>query len=325
MADPNAAKPTRKRRHRILRAVTLVAIVVLLAVTSINCAANYLVRRTDARVPRNPDTGIMLGAEARDLGPKDAPGAVILVHGFIGAGDNFDGLPDAIANAGWRTRVMRLPGHGTSPLEFEETSADAMIDAVRDEVVAMRAEHRTVVVIGHSMGAAIAAIVAARQPVDGLVLAAPYFGVTQKWYYLLPVRTWARVGSPFIKWLYKGQYFMQVNRPDVKDKITSYAWVGMNGTHTLMAIGDMAGRPEVLRELKCPVLLIHSVLDEAADPDAARRAFDQIPSETKDALWLEKSNHIVFWDYEADEVESAILNFLQSLQPTSTPDQESTQ
>src|SRR5690606_7917458 len=112
----------RPRWKRVLRTLAVAAIVPLLGVPGLNCAATYLVRRTDTRIPRDPATGIMLGAEERDLGPKDAPGVAILVHGFIGAGDNFDGLPEAIADAGWRVRVMRLPGHGTSPIDFEKTS-----------------------------------------------------------------------------------------------------------------------------------------------------------------------------------------------------------
>ncbi len=314
MSPETAAPPRKSRRYRVVRALFVTAALLALTVTSVNCAANYLVHRTDAKVPRNPETGIMLGAEERDLGPADAPGVAILVHGYIGAGDNFDGLPEAIAAAGWRVRVMRLPGHGTSPIDFEKISPDELIDAVRDEVVAMRAQHKHVVLVSHSMGGTISTIVAARQPVDGLVLGAPYYGVTQKWYYLLPVKTWVRVGSPFIKWLYKGQYFMQVNRPEAKDDITSYAWVGMNSVQTLMTLGEMARDPAVLARIDMPILLIHSHIDEAADPQAAEEVFEQLPSEHKQMIWLERSNHHIFWDYEAEELESAILTFLQSIQ-----------
>jgi carboxylesterase len=314
MATPPNARP---RRRRYLRALALTLLLLVLMVTSINCAAHYLVARTDARLARDPHTGVLPGAQELDLGPRDAPAAAILVHGFIGAADNFDGLPHAIADAGWRVRVMRLPGHGTSPLDFQRVTPQDLIDAVHDEVLAMRREHDVVVLIGHSMGGALSTLVAAKEPLDGLVLAAPYFGVTQRWFYLLPVETWVKVGGPFIKWLYKGDFFMQVNKPGVKHNITSYRWVGMKSTRTLIEIGRGARDPELLQQVTCPVLMIHSEIDVAADSDASRRAFEAIASEHKEALWLERSNHIIFWDYEADEVEAAILTFLASIHPTS--------
>jgi carboxylesterase len=274
---------------------------------------NRLVTREDERAPRNPETGILLGAESRDLGAEDAGRAVLMVHGFIGAGNNFNDLPDRIAAEGWRVRIMRLPGHGTSPRDFEKVTEDDLYRAVREEFEALQAKYPHVVLLGHSMGGALCTLLAAEADVDGLVLGAPYFKVTHKWFYILPPEAWTTMTSPFMRWARKGKTFMQVNRKEVKDQIVAYRWTPMRGTKTLMKVGRNARNPELLGNVTCPVLLIHSPLDIAASPKAAAQAFDALGSADKRAVWLETSNHIIFWDYEREQVAEEIVAFLGSL------------
>jgi len=279
---------------------------------------NRLVAIEDRRAPRDPATGILIGAEPRELGPLKSDLAVLLVHGFIGSGNNFNDLPDRLADHGWRVKVMLLPGHGTSPYEFEQTSADELLDAVRAELATLRAHHSRVALIGHSMGATLCMLVASETRVDALVMGAPYFGVTYRWFYLLPAETWTRIASPFVRWVRKGKMFIQVNRKEVRDRIVSYKWSPLHGTLTLMEIGRRAQSPAVLESVTCPVLLIHSHGDMAASPEASAQAFQKIGSDNKQAVWLDASNHIIYWDFDRERVANEIIAFLADLE-TSVP------
>jgi len=276
--------------------------------------ANQLVTRQDRRAPRDLETGILVGAEPRDLGPADARLAVLLVHGFVAGGNSFNDLPEHLAEQGWHVRVMLLPGHGTSPRDLENKSADDLVEAVLAELDILRARHERVALIGHSMGGALCTVVAAHAQVDALVLAAPYFRVTYRWYYLFPPETWATLARPVVRWLHKSNRFIQVNRDEVKDKIVSYRWTPLRGTRPLIEIGSRARSPQVLKTVTCPVLLLHSHLDNAASPKAAAEAFRSIGSSSKRVVWLETSNHILFWDRERDQVADEIVTFLASLQ-----------
>ncbi len=273
----------------------------------------FLVRSSDRRAARDSSTGVLVGAEARDLGPEDATAAVLLVHGFLGAGSNFADLPDRLARCGWRVRVMRLPGHGTSPMDLRKVSADELERSVAEELTALRAHHKKVALIGLSMGGALATIAASRVPVDALVLGAPYFGVTYHWYYGLRLETWNRLASPLVPWIYKGHRFVQVNRKEAKSQVFTYPWVPTSAVNVLTEIGRRANRAEVLDNVKCPVLLVHSRADEAASPEAAARAFGAIASNDKRALWLTRSNHVIFWDLEREQVGDEIQDFLEPL------------
>ncbi len=262
----------------------------------------HLVKQSDLRAPRNPNTGILVGAEIRDLGNRDSMGAVLFVHGFAGGSNNFSNLPDRLAKRGWRVRVMRLPGHGTSPFDFEKRSADELIQAVRNELIQLKKQHREVVIVGHSMGCALSALAVSDVPVDKLVFGAPYFGITYKKQYLLPVETWIALLDPILRWVHKGAGNIKVNRKKAKEKIFSYQWLPLKGAKTLVEIGVKAKSDEVLEAIQSPILFFHSSEDEAASPKAAQEAFEAVSSHDKSLIWVNRSNHHIFWDFDRETV-----------------------
>lgn len=276
-------------------------------------AGLWLAARTDRSFARDPRTGILAGAEPRDLGPEASEGAVLLVHGFLGTPNNFADLPERIADADWFVRVMLLPGHGTSPRDLDRTSAIELIQAVEDEVADLKERYGRVVLLGHSMGGAICTIVAAEQQVDGLILAAPYFAVTYHWYYGLEPETWTDILGFANLWLYKGSWLVQVRREEARSEIQSYQWVSVRSLQTLTEVGREASAPATLGQVVCPVLLVHANGDQAASPDAARRAVDAMATKSKRSVWLENSNHIVFWDNDREQATKEVLGFLKLL------------
>ncbi|HUT64152.1 MAG TPA: alpha/beta fold hydrolase, partial [Anaerolineae bacterium] len=271
---------------------------------------DHLVTVHDEKIFRNQETGIIPGAEPLVLGPEESSRAALLVHGFAGTGNNFNELPQRLASLGWYVRVMSLPGHGTSPRDLEKVTADSMIQAVRDELDGLSRSHSSVVLVGHSMGGTIAALVAVEKKVDCLVLCAPYFGVTYKWYYILTAETWTHIAYPVIRWVHKSDIFVQVNRKEVKNKIVSYRWIPLHGVKILLELGCRANEPEVLHSITCPVLLLHSKSDDAASWKCSKLAFEALHSIDKRVVWLNTSNHLIFWDYEHEKVYTDIEHFL---------------
>ena len=285
----------------------------MLLLLSYNTVAGHWVTGRNRHAPRDPETGILRGAEPRTLGPDDAPVAVLLVHGYLGGSNNFADLPDRLAACGWRVRVMRLPGHGTSPEDLERVTVDDFVHSVEVEYDALRARYKKVVLVGHSMGGALCTIMASRHEVDGLVLAAPYFGVTYRWFYILRPETWAEISRPLVRWVYKGRHFVRVNRKEVRDEIISYAWVPTQSVRTLLKLAEEANRPDVLENISCPVLWLHAPGDRAASFTAAAKAVEAMPAAQKRTVTLERSDHILFWDYDREQVATEIEQFIRSL------------
>lgn len=267
--------------------------------------------RYDHRQPRDPQTGALLGAEEFDLGDPNADTAVVLVHGFLGASNNFNELPARLASEGYRVRALRLPGHGTTPFELQRIGPAEELNYILAEVRRLKARHKKVFLVGHSMGGALSTLAATSPEVDGLILAGPHFRVTHRWYYGLPVETWNKLTGWAVRWVYKSDRFIQVDRPEAKPEIVSYRFIPSNAIALIDHFAELARDPDILAEVHCPVLILHGANDAAASPAAARQAFDDMATQDKEFVLLERSNHHIFWDYDREQVYAEILQFLK--------------
>lgn len=276
-----------------------------------------LARQADASSPRNESTGVMEGAEPFSLGDKDSDVAVLFVHGFVGATDNFGDVPERVADLGVFVDVMLLPGHGTRARDLRKVPADELLDAVLAKVRELKSSHKRVILVGHSMGGALSTLAASEEAVDGLVLGAAYFGVTHKWYYGLHPETWAKITAPVVPWIFKGQIFLQINDKSQRKNITSYRWIPSKAAVTLGKLGKRVRTPEVLRAVECPVLMFHAKGDVAASPDAAEHALKTMASEDKKLVWLDRSNHHIFWDYDRETVAEETVAFVKRIRDRS--------
>lgn len=95
--------------------------------------------------------------------PADAP-LLVMLHGFTGSKENWYPLAERLRGR-YRLVIPDLAGWGASS---RQTDADygfmAQADRVAAFIEAVRQPGRPIVLLGHSMGGGIAALVAARQP-----------------------------------------------------------------------------------------------------------------------------------------------------------------
>jgi len=121
---------------------------------------------------------------------KRRPGsasAVLLIHGYTGYPVELEFLADALFRAGHTVYVPRLPGHGTDRADFRSTGAADWIRRARDAYIELQAEYSRVRIVGHSMGGAIATILAADYAPDSIALLAPALDLTDKRIWLTPL------------------------------------------------------------------------------------------------------------------------------------------
>ncbi len=98
-----------------------------------------------------------------DEAPKDAP-TVVMLHGFTGSKENW--YPVArLLRGHYRLLIPDLPGWGESQrIEGADYGFLAQSERVGHFIDKVAADPRGVVLLGHSMGGGIAAVVAARHP-----------------------------------------------------------------------------------------------------------------------------------------------------------------
>jgi carboxylesterase len=99
--------------------------------------------------------------------------AVLLCHGYTGyPGELIRPGTDLFA-AGFDVYCPRYPGHGTSGNDFLASRAEDWIGTAYDAFAYLAQRYEHVSVVGHSMGGAIATIIADAFDADTLALLAP--------------------------------------------------------------------------------------------------------------------------------------------------------
>ncbi|MBK7919684.1 MAG: alpha/beta fold hydrolase [Chloroflexi bacterium] len=103
--------------------------------------------------------------------------AALLVHGFPGTPAEVRPLAEALFAQGWTVQAPLLPGFGTQIDKLFDQTRENWVTAVAEAHAALRANHDAVLLVGYSMGGAIALNVAAQVPPDRLVLLAPFWRI----------------------------------------------------------------------------------------------------------------------------------------------------
>jgi carboxylesterase len=112
--------------------------------------------------------------------------AALLVHGFPGTPAELRPLAAALNDAGWTTQGILLPGFGPQLPSLPQQRAEDWHAAVRAALDELLATHAPVLLIGYSLGGALALhAVTHGSPPHGLVLLAPFWHVRvarwQRW------------------------------------------------------------------------------------------------------------------------------------------------
>lgn len=103
--------------------------------------------------------------------------AALLIHGFMGSPAEMRPLGQRLHEAGWTVQGLQLPGFADQIDTLFEQRAQDWRGAAVEAVEGLRAGHRPVIVVGYSMGAAVALAAARQTSADALVLIAPFWNV----------------------------------------------------------------------------------------------------------------------------------------------------
>jgi carboxylesterase len=245
-----------------------------------------------------------------ELGPVDASTHCILVHGFAGSPLDFSELPTRLADGGLKVSVLRLPHHGTSARTLAQATPDELISAVEEAVVQSNELYENTVLIGFSMGGSIAAIVASRVNVQKLVLIAPFFEVTHRWYFGMRAETWNYLLGSIIRYIPKSTLSVQVNRREAVPLLFSNRWLPTAAVRTLVELGERAGLANTITQISGQVLVLHSTRDKAASYDSSFSNLNGLSNEGVRFIEMpERNNHHLLSDWDRELAYEHILDF----------------
>jgi len=214
--------------------------------------------------------------------------AALLVHGFPGTPAELRPLAAVLQQAGWTVQGLLLPGFGPQIATLGERRWEEWLAAITQALADLRRDHAPLLLIGYSMGAALAIGAAASQTVDGLVLLAPFVwreSLLQKMAatffgplltpYFRPFRQ-ANFADPALRrGLASLLPQLDLNDPEVQAALRQTA-IPLSLLQQVRLAGLHAARQAVA--VRCPVLVLQGQDDPVAQPKNTQVLLNRFPT-----------------------------------------------
>ncbi|MET9264436.1 alpha/beta fold hydrolase [Amycolatopsis sp. NPDC004079] len=242
--------------------------------------------------------GVLAGAEPFSH-PGSSGAGFLLCHGFTATPDGMRAWGEHLAGEGFAVRCPLLPGHGTHWRDLNRTTWQDWYAAVREALLALRAECDQVFVGGMSMGGTLTLRLAEEfgPDISGIVLVNPSVTRLSLDAKVLPllsrvVPSIRAIGNDIAK---PGEVELAYPRTPVRAAASlSRLWK--------IVRADLA-------KVTQPVLLLHSRVDHVVEPENSQIVLDGISSTDVTEVVLENSFHVATQDHDAELIFSRSVDF----------------
>ena len=109
-----------------------------------------------------------------EFGELDSPVGALLIHGFSGTPAEMRHAGQAMADAGIFTKGILLPGFGSDIQNLKHQTDETWLNATQNTWEPFKKRFDKTILVGFSMGGALATILATETPPDELILMAPF-------------------------------------------------------------------------------------------------------------------------------------------------------
>ena len=230
------------------------------------------------------------------------PTGCLLIHGFTASPQEMRGLGEHLASKGSTTLGVRLAGHGTRPADLARSRWGDWLASVEDGCRILQATCDRIVLLGLSLGGALALLASRLVPSAGVVaMSTP----------VLQTGVLVRFAARPISLLYP----FVAKRPATWRDSQAAAERVAYPCYPTRAVAEVAEVQRVLRSqlasIDCPVLLIHSREDTFVPPKNSQAILAGIRSADKELLLIERSTHVITCDAAREQVFEAAARFVR--------------
>ena len=240
--------------------------------------------------------------DAWPLSIDGGPSGVLVSHGFTGSPASMRPWGQALADAGCTVRVPRLPGHGTTWQELNQTRWQDWYAEVDRSLSELRERCDRVAVAGLSMGAALVLRLAEQRPddVDAITVVNPAIASTNRQLLALPLLRHVLASTPAIG--------NDIKKPGMTEG--AYDRTPLQALHSLTLMWREVRRD--LPRVRAPLLVLRSRVDHVVDPSSARLLMRAVSSPVRREVVLEDSYHVATLDNDAPRIVEESLEFFAS-------------
>lgn len=218
--------------------------------------------------------------DAFEFGGRIGAPVALCVHGFTGTPAEMRQLAGALNRLGWSVDCVALPGFGRDSGRMGDVKQGDWLRVVREkwgeittEAQETQREQSLRVLVGFSMGGAIATILASEIEPDYLILIAPFTRINSWLSRIIPVGRFVKreyrpfadadfddpkVRDSFEKW---GD--VDLDDPDVQKAIRENVTLPMSVVNELRTVGLMGLK--AAERVSCPVLIVQGTEDPSVD------------------------------------------------------------
>ena len=251
----------------------------------------------------------------------ESKGAVLLFHGLTGSPFELKKYGQFLYKNGYDVFAECLPGHGDNFEEIYTVKYQKWLDFAYSRFRKLRSRYDNVFVSGLCLGAvlALATAIEFKNEVAGVIsLSTTLYldGWRLPWYkILIPVGL-----STILRFYYnypecEPHGIKNEKTRSVVKKLLAKGDVGMNdfpmtGFYELLKLSKFVRSR--LKEIKNPILIIHSHEDDITSVKSAYIVNSTISSQDKELIILYDSYHMVLYDNEKEFVFNKVLDFIDS-------------
>lgn len=230
-------------------------------------------------------------------------GAILFVHGILGAPDFFSFLiPDIPRD--WALFTITLDGHCATPRDFGAASMKRWKAQVSEAASDLKSRFVRLVIVAHSMGTLFAIEQGVCGNADALFLLNPPLALRpSKRLFLTPIKVYTGRIRPDDVWTNAA-----VEAYSISDDANPLHYLCWPKRYLELFNEIRKTRPLVCR-LTIPVTAIYSVLDEMVSPRSAK-LFESLSSAT--LLLLEESGHYYYTPSDKETIKTALDYSLRS-------------
>ncbi len=209
----------------------------------------------------------------------------LLIHGFMGSPKELRPIGEHLAQTGINVHGILLPGFGAGIARLATVRRTEWLEAANRAWDDVCGRHKRTILLGYSMGGAVAIHLAARRSPNRLILLAPFIRIADRRAIALPLLQHvmkefkpyekADFNSPQVRWDFQHiDPEIDLSDPALQERLRREATIPTSSLVQLQLMSRAAAR--VARRTTAPTLIVHGARDTISRPADTRRLARQL-------------------------------------------------